>query len=106
MEAERKMQDRYGAIGAWYEARKNSVENEEEKQTRYAQKVLTPSENRSNNPKQQPEATTRSNNPKQQPEATNRSNKPKQQTEATNRRRKFLERREERSKISAIPTWV
>ena len=80
MEAERKMQDRYGAIGAWYEARKNSVENEEEKQTRYAQKVLTPSENR--------------------------SNKPKQQTEATNRKRKFLERREETSKIGAIPAWV
>jgi hypothetical protein len=80
MEAERKMQDRYGAIGAWYEARKNSVENEEEKQTRYAQKVLTPSENR--------------------------SNKPKQQTEATNRKRKFLERREETSKIGAIPARV
>ena len=93
MEAERKMQDRYGAIGAWYEARKNSVENEEEKQTRYAQKVLTPSENRSNKPKQQTEAT-------------NRSNKPKQQTEATNRKRKFLERREETSKIGAIPAWV
>ena len=55
MEAERKMQDRYGAIDAWYEARKNSVENEEEKQTRYVQKVLTPSENRSNKPKQQTE---------------------------------------------------
>jgi AraC-like DNA-binding protein len=68
MEAERKMQDRYGAIDAWYEARKNSAGNEEEKQTRYGQKVLTPSENRSNNPKQQPEATTRSNNPKQQTE--------------------------------------
>jgi hypothetical protein len=77
MEAERKMQDRYGAIGAWYEARKNSVENEEEKQTSYAQKVLTLTENR--------------------------SNKPKQQTEATNRRRKFLERSEEKSKIGAIP---
>jgi hypothetical protein len=54
----------WGASDAWYEARKNSVENEEEKQTRYAQKVLTPSENRSNNPKQQPEATNRSNKPK------------------------------------------
>ena len=93
MEAERKMQDRYGAIDAWYEARKNSVENEEEKQTRYGQKVLTPSENRSNKPKQQTEAT-------------NRSNKPKQQTEATNRKRKFLERREETSKIGAIPARV
>ena len=77
MEAERKMQDRYGAIDAWYKARKNSVGNEEEKQTSYAQKVLTLTENR--------------------------SNKPKQQTEATNRRRKFLERSEEKSKIGAIP---
>ncbi len=55
MEAERKMQDRYGAIDAWYEARKNSVGNEEEKQTSYAQKVLTLTENRSNKPKQQTE---------------------------------------------------
>jgi len=70
----------WGASDAWYEARKNSVGNEEEKQTRYAQKVLTPTENR--------------------------SNKPKQQTEATNRKRKFLERSEERSKIVAIPAWV
>jgi len=93
MEAERKMQDRYGAIDAWYEARKNSAGNEEEKQTSYAQKVLTSTENRSNKPKQQTEAT-------------NRSNKPKQQTEATNRKRKFLERSEEKGKIVAIPAWV
>jgi AraC-like DNA-binding protein len=88
MEAERKMQDRYGAIGAWYEARKNSVENEEEKQTRYGQKVLTPSENRSNKPKQQTEATNRSNKPKQQTEATNRSNKPKAKVLGKKRRKK------------------
>ena len=68
MEAERKMQDRYGAIDAWYKARKNSVGNEEEKQTSYAQKVLTLTENRSNKPKQQTEATNRSNKPKQQTE--------------------------------------
>jgi len=45
----------WGASDAWYEARKNSVGNEEEKQTSYAQKVLTLTENRSNNPKQQTE---------------------------------------------------
>ncbi len=55
MEAERKMQDRYGAIDTWYEARKNSAGNGEEKQTSYAQKVLMPTENRSNKPKQQTE---------------------------------------------------